>query len=474
MEKMYFNPELNTDQAGAIAFRRYLKIDLSQAPAEMASKRDIVRFKADVQRAAMTLVDHAEADKRDLNESESKAAHYAEALIDECNFQISRRDAEGSDGPIIPKPLYGQGGMLGSGGSREDRSVILTGDKRLYRDMFCQGEARGLDRGGFSSFAEFCEIATSGRHDPRLREARTFLEGTGTLGGFAVPEDFAAMIFDGALESEIVRPRAMVFPMKGPGLSIPAWDGNDHSGSTLFGGMQGVWMDENETADIQTGKLRLMKLTARKLACFSEASREAIADGLGLEAQVSAAMRKSVAFSLDTAFISGNGVAKPLGVLNAPSIVSVNRATASQISYNDILSMYARLAPGCLPNAVWIASSTCIPQLGNVRDTGNNNLWIQSATNGVPGTMLNLPILFTEKCPMLGSKGDIMLVDFTQYIVGMRAEMIFEQSNAPGWTRDVISYRCLVRVDGMPLWHEAITPLNGGDTLSWAVALDVP
>ncbi len=80
----------------------------------------------------------------------------------------------------------------------------------------------------------------------------------------------------------------------------------------------------------------------------------------------------------------------------------------------------------------------------------------------------------SEKVAALGSKGDLMLANFSAYAIGLRAEIIFEKSNAPGWSRDVLSFRAILRVDGLPLWSEAVKPYNGGDTLSWCVALDTP
>jgi HK97 family phage major capsid protein len=70
----------------------------------------------------------------------------------------------------------------------------------------------------------------------------------------------------------------------------------------------------------------------------------------------------------------------------------------------------------------------------------------------------------------LGDLGDILLVDLTKYAVGLRHELQIDVSNAPGWLTDTISYRVVVRVDGMPIWSSAFTPEHGV-TQSWAVML---
>lgn len=70
----------------------------------------------------------------------------------------------------------------------------------------------------------------------------------------------------------------------------------------------------------------------------------------------------------------------------------------------------------------------------------------------------------------LGTQGDVALVDFSQYTIGLRKEVSIDKSNAPGWTEDMTDFRVIVRVDGQGTWNEAITPKNG-DSLSWAVTL---
>ena len=86
-------------------------------------------------------------------------------------------------------------------------------------------------------------------------------------------------------------------------------------------------------------------------------------------------------------------------------------------------------------------------------------------------TLLGKKIIFTEKCPALGAKGDLILADLSQYAIGMRKEIALDRSNVPGWMEDMTDYRVIVRVDGQGTWDKPVTPKNG-TTLSWAVALE--
>jgi len=49
-------------------------------------------------------------------------------------------------------------------------------------------------------------------------------------------------------------------------------------------------------------------------------------------------------------------------------------------------------------------------------------------------TLLGKEVLFTEKCPALGAKGDLILADLSQYAIGMRKEIaLTAPMSQAGW-----------------------------------------
>jgi len=278
---------------------------------------------------------------------------------------------------------------------------------------------------------------------------------------------------DASLEGEIVRPRATVYPMSTEFRKVPAWDGYDHS-TNLFGGFSGVWMAENTTATNQSALLRLLQLNSYKLGIYTQASREVVEDGITFEQQLSGALVKAIGWYLDYNFLQGNGVNKPLGILQDTSRITASRVSSAKISYVDTVNMFARMHPSCLEHAVWLINQTAIPQLMQMTiSTGTNSGAFVPAVQSANGqfTLHYKPIVFTEKLPALGTEGDICLVDLSQYAIGLRQDLILDRSNAPGWTEDLLSYRAILRVDGKPTWKTYVTP-KAGDTLSWCVTLE--
>ena len=79
--------------------------------------------------------------------------------------------------------------------------------------------------------------------------------------------------------------------------------------------------------------------------------------------------------------------------------------------------------------------------------------------------------MVTEKVPTLGTKGDVILADLSQYAIGLRADIVVEASRHAGWSTDSTYYRAIVRANGAGTWKSVLTP-KAGDTRSWVVVTE--
>ena len=371
-----------------------------------------------------------------------------------------------------------QNGPLGGGGTRTTTSDAppMRPTGRDYRSLFGLAPDAKLDRGRFQDFNEYLTVMSSGRFDERLRQFRAAMgESIPSEGGFLPPEQFVAWLLDSSLETEIVRSRATVWPMTSETLRAPGWDAATHT-SGLFGGLVGTWLAELGAATEVYAKVRQIELHAKKLACYTAASNELVADGIDFDRQISTVLVKTIGWYLDYAFLQGTGAGQPLGILNNPALVTVSKESgqhAATIIFENAVKMYARLAPQCMGNAIWIASQTAVPQLLTMSlAVGTGGSMIQPAVLQSNGkfSLLGKELVFTEKVPALGTLGDLILADLSQYTIGLRKEVSLDKSIHVGWTTDQSSYRAIVRADGQGTWDKAITP-KAGDTLSWCVAL---
>ena len=80
--------------------------------------------------------------------------------------------------------------------------------------------------------------------------------------------------------------------------------------------------------------------------------------------------------------------------------------------------------------------------------------------------ILTAPVLEIEYADNLGDAGDLILADLSQYLLCDKGTPQSAQSIHVRFIYDEWAFRFTYRVDGQPAWGSALTPANGGDTVS--------
>ena len=391
-----------------------------------------------------------------MTEAEAEAYEVAENVVRTIQREMDTREADGDKGP---RPV-----RIGGGKEKKNTGTgeFRSGEPGLrYDAMFGTGEGMGP----YEDREHFWQCVLTNQ----VPETRTMLASVGASGGFTVPAEMARDIYNAALEEATFLPYVKTFRMTTGTLAIPAWDSETRSEGGIAG-FQGQWMPENGEFTPVTPKVRQINLAAKKLGVFIDVSRECISDSLTLSQQLGPTMTRNLAYMLDAALYDGTGTGQPLGILRSPARIEVARSVANQIAWDDVKDMYVRLHPAFLRNAKWFVSPSGLAQLLDLADAGNNNLFVQSAGPAIPPTLLGRPVMINEHSKALGTTGDLVFADLTQYGYGLRQEIIVEQTNAAQWLRDLMSFRAIVRCDGHCLMDTPITPVSG-DSLSSIVVL---
>jgi len=349
-------------------------------------------------------------------------------------------------------------------------SLGMTGPK-TYKQLFGK-EEEGLSNDGFENFEKWFEAVHSNKADQRLK---TLTEGGDP--GYLVPEEFRAQLWDMGLEDSIVRQRAMVYPMKRNQLGVPAFDDEDHS-TGLYGTVTENWEEEAGEKGETEPKFRKMLLHARKLTCFCKSSDELKEDSAIPFGQViGKAFAGAISFYTDLRYLAGNGAGKPLGAISAPCTIT-EAGESGQVTltivYENIVNMFAQLAPASWKNAVWVCHNTCLPQLMLLSfpvGTGGSHVPVLREDSG-KFYILGKELLVSEKVPALGTAGCLGLYDFSKYIIGLREDVRIESSIHAQFREDITQWRAIVRTDGQPGLSAAITLVDGSTEVSPFVILD--
>lgn len=338
---------------------------------------------------------------------------------------------------------------------------------------------------GFSSFGEFaCSVVQAKFNpqnvDPRLYAASPATAGSsqvGSEGAYAVPKDFRTEIMRAVQSEESLFARTDQITIQGNSMEMPVDETTDWQSS---GGITVAW--ENELALMAGSKPHVKKARwdARKLSALVNVSSELLEDATAMDSYIRARSPDKISFAVDKALVDGSGVDRPLGFLNAPATVVVAKESgqaADTIVRENIDKMWQRMYAPNRRNAVWLINQDIEAQLQSLQFVGTNSPQpVYMPAGGLSGqpfdTLKGRPIIYHQAAKTLGDKGDISLVDWSQYVTvvksgGLRTDVSMHLY----FDADAVAFRFILRVGGSPWLSAPIQPLNGGNTLSPFVTL---
>ncbi len=307
---------------------------------------------------------------------------------------------------------------------------------------------------------------------------RALGEASGATGGFFVPIEFKPELLKLVIESQLVRPRASVFPMATDTMWIPRIVDTSHV-TGIHGGAGGTWTVEATTISQKDPTAGQIQLIAKKFSDYVLVSNELIQDSaIAIPAMLSVLLREGLGFFEDVSAIEGAGAGQMMGFLNSPALVSVTPVKAAHINYADVVSMYSRMFPSSHDNAVWACSPDAWPDIAQMAlavGTGGSAVWITNYTTAQgapPATIFGRPLIISEKLPALGSANCLVYCDFSYYIIGDRMQMSLTTSEHVAFASDQTAFRIIERLDGQPWINSPLTPHNASsNTLSAFVGL---
>jgi len=333
--------------------------------------------------------------------------------------------------------------------------------------------------------------------DPRLLELNQRAAAAGSSeavpadGGFLVHPDFSDEIMTIAHDTGMVYTRGRKLPLSEAtnSIKIPGIDEQSRADGSRWGGVRMYWQNE---ADSQTGskpKFRLIDLVTKKLTGLYYATDEVLRDARMLGAIVTMAFGEEVGFKMDDAAINGSGAGQPLGIMNSNPLITIAKETgqgSATVLFQNVTKMWYRLHARSRKTAAWFVNQDVEQQLLQMSlpvGTGGSSVVAGVAANGpniyTPSgyagneyaLMFGRPVIPIEQCQTVGTVGDIILADFSQWVYVDKGDVEQATSMHVRFLTDEMTFRWIYRVDGQPIWHTPLTPFKGSNTLSPFIAL---
>jgi len=219
-----------------------------------------------------------------------------------------------------------------------------------------------------------------------------------------------------------------------------------------YGGVSCAWTAEGAEKPDSEPLFEQRTYNTHELAAKTSLSRTLLnRSAIDIEALLNGLFRAVVAHKIDLALIAGNGIGKPLGILDtsaaATTIGTVARAVANEVCYEDLVHIQHGVPPQLRGNCVWILGDTALESLKLETDAVGRPLMPINPQTGTYDSLLGRPFKATQRMAV-GALGDVTFGDFSQYIVPMEQEIVISKSEHRYAERGLILYVVFVQIGG--------------------------
>lgn len=340
------------------------------------------------------------------------------------------------------------------------------------------GEDRNRRFGGFDSSGAWLmavkKAGQTGELDKRFQSS-VMKESVGEDGGFLVPEEISSSILKKLSGDDSLMAKTTSIQVGGNALTL-----NVDENAPWSGGVQAYWTAEGATITGSKASFKEASWRLHKLAALVKATDELLDDATALESYILASAPNAIVHQINKAIISGNGVGKPLGIINNGFTVTVskeNMQTADTVNAINVIKMYSRMLPSSRSNAAWYINPAVEEQLRLMKDANDNYIYLApgSQMNQSPyALLLGRPVIpLMGGIPAIGDLGDIIFADLSYYYMIRKAAGVKSATSIHlNFDKEITSFRFSLRVDGKCPYQSPVTSEYGAHQMSAFVQLE--
>jgi len=285
--------------------------------------------------------------------------------------------------------------------------------------------------------------------DPTVRSitlnARDLTVGTGSAGGDTVATDFYASLVEHMIESSaILRSGATVLrTTSGNPMQVPTT--TTHPSAVLVG--EGAAITESDPVFAQR------TLNAYKYGVLNQVSNELVTDtSVDLLGYLARACGRAVGNAFGAHAMVGDGSAKPNGLVTAATVGKTGgTGVGGAFTADDLIDLYYSVIDSYRsdPSATWMLRDASIATMRKLKDDAGQYLWNPGTVAGTVDTFLGKPVISDPNIAAIATAAKSVVFGATSaYFVRMVNEIRFERSDEYAFNADLVTFRCLVRMDG--------------------------
>jgi HK97 family phage major capsid protein len=310
-----------------------------------------------------------------------------------------------------------------------------------------KSESEEIERKAFELFLR------KGKEALAADEVKSLRVSDDTAGGYLAPAEFSAEVDKNIVQFSPVRQAARV--------------GQTASGSVIIpkrtGAPTGGWVGETETRSEAAATYGQAEIPIDEFACYVDVSNKLLEDAaVDVAAEVAFDLAEEFGRGEGAAFVSGNGVKKPLGFMSDTNIAYTPGTDANLIKADGLIDLFYALAPFYRQRAVWMMNGSTLAAIRKLKDGQGQYLWQPSLVVGQPETILGRPAVEAVDMPSItGNAYPVVLGDFASgYRIYDRIAMSLLRDPYSQATSGLTRFHARKRVGGRVVRAEAIRKLK--------------
>lgn len=389
--------------------------------ADMAYLKRLKEQRANTWEQAKALLDKAASEDRDLTAEEQQEYDRMNGDLDMVAERVKgleeaeqrARDTEAAFEKLMAQPRQTPAEPVENEGLRK----------------FLKGEARSFD------------LRPQGKVN-----YRDLTKGTATAGGDTVPTDFYSQLVAHLIEVSgvLMAGPTVLNTDSGENIEVPTTTAHSEAAITA----EGAAIGEDDPAFTKR------TLGAYKYGVLIQVSSELLNDtGVDLEGYLAMQAGRALGNAFGAHLVTGSGSSQPTGVITSASTGKTGAAAkAGVFTSDDLIDLFfSVIAPYRNSQSCgWLMKDATLGAVRKLADSNGQYLWQPSLQIGAPDTLLGKAVHTDPNVAAVAATAkSVAFGDFSAYFVRQVNGVRFERSDDYAFNTDLVTFRALLRGDGL-------------------------
>ena len=304
-----------------------------------------------------------------------------------------------------------------------------------------------------SAFDAYCR---KGESALSVDEKKALTVSNDSTGGYLAPPEYVRELLKTITEISPIRSIARVRSTGQRSIQVP-------KRTSTFAAQ---WVSESGTRSETTGyNVGLEEIPAHEYYAMVDISEQDLEDSVfDLEAEMQSEFSTQFAKAEGTAFVSGNSVGKPEGILTNSDVSSVNSGNGTLLTADGLITLVHSIKSEYTRNGTFVFNRSTLSAIRKLKDTAGQYVFQAGMmlTGGITNTILGHPYIEATDMPDVGAGAKpVAFGDFSRgYMIVDRVQMAVLRDPFTQATTGNVRYIARRRVGGQVVQAEAIVKQN--------------